>query len=74
MTETPVSSESSISGRESLYDDEKTPKMPEESEWRGIMRYYRRDPPLVLTDDQRLDQYQSIRRLECRENMHIWQH
>jgi hypothetical protein len=53
--------ESSINGRETLYEEAKTPETAEETEWKGIMRNYRRDPPLVLSDDQILDQYQSMR-------------
>jgi hypothetical protein len=62
--------ETSINGRETLYEEAKTPVTPEESEWTGVMRNFRRNPPIELTDDQRLEQYQSIRELfELREGM-----
>ena len=51
--------ETSINGRETLFDKAKTPEIPEASEWMGIMRNFRRNPPIELTEDQRLDQFQS---------------
>jgi hypothetical protein len=53
--------ESSINGRETLYEEVRTQEIPEESEWTGIMRNYRRDPPLELSEEQELEQYQSMR-------------
>jgi hypothetical protein len=44
--------ETSINGRETLYEEEKTQEITEESEWTGVMRNYRRDPPLELTEEQ----------------------
>jgi hypothetical protein len=44
--------EPSINGRETLYEEAKTLEAPEESEWTGVMRNYRRDPPLELSDEQ----------------------
>jgi hypothetical protein len=44
--------ETSINGRETLYEEVKTSEAPEESEWTGVMRNYRRDPPLELTEEQ----------------------
>jgi hypothetical protein len=43
--------ESSINGRETLYEEEKAPVTPEESDWTGFMRNYRRNPPIELTDE-----------------------
>jgi hypothetical protein len=43
--------EPSINGRETLCEEAKTSETPEESEWTGVMRNYRRDPPLGLTDE-----------------------
>ena len=44
--------ETSINGRETLYEEVKTPETPEVSEWTGVMHNYRRDPPLELTEEQ----------------------
>jgi hypothetical protein len=64
--------ESSINGRETLYEEVKTQEIPEESEWTGIMRNYRRDPPLELSEEQDLEQYQSMRPFDL--TMLSWQH
>ena len=64
--------ETSINGRETLYEDAKTPETAEESEWTGVLRNYRRYPPLELTDDQLLDQHQSIR--PFKKSNDTWQH
>jgi hypothetical protein len=64
--------ETSINGRETLYEDAKTLETAEESEWTGVLRNYRRDPPLELTDDQLLDQHQSIRPFKKPND--TWQH
>ena len=45
--------ESSINGRETIFEKLSTPEIPEGSEWLGIMQNYRRDPPLILLDDQK---------------------
>jgi hypothetical protein len=66
--------EASINGRGTQYEEAKTPETTEESEWSGFMRNYRRDPPLELTDDQILEQYQSIRPFEFTMTMQTWQH
>jgi hypothetical protein len=39
--------ETSINGRETIYEESSTSEATEESEWTGIMRNYRRDPQLV---------------------------
>jgi hypothetical protein len=44
--------ETSINGRETLYEEVKTSETPEETKWTGVMRNYRRDPPLELTEEQ----------------------
>jgi hypothetical protein len=64
--------ESSINGRETLYEEVKTQEIPEESKWTGIMRNYRRDPPLELSEEQELEQYQSMRPFDL--TMLSWQH
>jgi hypothetical protein len=61
--------ESSINGRETLYEVEKAPELPEASELTGFMRNYRRNPPIELTDEQKLEQFQSMRPFESTENM-----
>ena len=43
--------ESSINGIETLYEEETPQDSPEESEWTGFMRNYRRNPPIELTDE-----------------------
>ena len=64
--------ESSINGRETLYEEVKTQEIPEESEWTGIMRNYRRDPPLELSEEQEFEQYHSMRPFDL--TMLSWQH
>ena len=44
--------EASINGRETLFEEAKTPETIEESFWTRMMRNYRRDPPEVLSDEQ----------------------
>ena len=66
--------ESSINGRETFYEEVKAPKTPEEGEWTGFMRNYRRNPPIELTDEQKLEQFQSMRPFEQTETMQFWQH
>ena len=66
--------ETSINRSGTLYEEPKTQDAPEESEWPGFMRNYRRDPPLELTDEQVQDQYQSIRTFEFTKTMKTWQH
>jgi hypothetical protein len=43
--------ESSINGRETLYEEERPQETHEESEWTGYMRNYRRNPPIELTEE-----------------------
>ena len=64
--------DSSINGRETIYEEVNTPKIFEESEWVGIMRNYRRDPPVELSDDQKFDQYQSARPFKFTERKSTW--
>ena len=47
--------ETSINGRETLYQEVRIPDTPEGSEGAVILRNYRRNPPVVLSDDQKLD-------------------
>jgi hypothetical protein len=56
--------DTSINGRDTLYDELRTPEISDESELTGILRNYRRNPPIELTEDQIFEQYQSIRPFE----------
>ena len=53
--------ETSINGRDTLYDEFRTPEISDERELTGIMRNYRRNPPIELLNDQIFEQYQSMR-------------
>ena len=66
--------ETSINERDTLYDEIRTPEISDESELSGIMRNYRRNPPIELSDDQIFEQYQSIRPFKFTERKSIWQH
>jgi hypothetical protein len=47
--------ESSINGRETLFEEVKAPEIAGGSERAGILRNYRRNPPVELSEDQQLD-------------------
>jgi len=44
--------ETSINGRETLYEEGIPPETPEKNDRLGIMRNYRRHPHVALSDDQ----------------------
>jgi hypothetical protein len=45
--------ETSIKGRDTLYEEISGPSNPLVNERPGIMRNYRRHPPIVLSEDQK---------------------
>jgi hypothetical protein len=49
-------------------------KATEESNKALIMRNYRRDPPVMLSEEQTFDQYQSSRPFTHTDKMLTWQH
>ncbi len=71
--ETPLF-ETSINGRETLYEEVRTPETPQGSNGAVILRNYIRNPPVVLSEDQKLDQYQSTRPFTFTERKSTWQH
>ena len=55
--------ETSINGRETIYEEMRAPNIPERSEKSISLRNLRRNPPVELSNDQKLDKYQSMRPL-----------